>query len=159
MSDEFCGMCGSTENLHHSEVVPGNYSWYIFCKGGKCFDQYRDYAYYTNNLTNGIPYLWTLYSNEKYYSKVPERVVSETGEVEDLTCAYCGDKSPNVISHPRVPKKYKFTSFCKNDVCYKDFVIYMRSEIKHVPYALRTDKVEDMDVDKLIDEFEKMEIS
>src|SRR5579859_6287435 len=141
----FCAMCGSKELLYNYSITPCSYGRItLFCnRRSRCFKKYGQCLGGLSNtdLTNGVPNLWKRMRNdEKLFCQIPRREKNSKGELFELTCSYCGIKSTEVVSHPRVPKQYGFTSFCKNAVCYSSFTHYMDNVAKVcVPYALSRD--------------------
>jgi hypothetical protein len=140
----FCAMCGNRERLHNFKTTPSSYgSITLFCRRTNCYQNYGQCLGVSSDLSNGVPFIWAKVVNTerhlKYFCRVPDRKRNAKGRLIDLTCMYCGIQSVNVVSHPRVPKKYEHTSFCKNKVCYSSFTYYVDNVAKHrVPYAMST---------------------
>jgi hypothetical protein len=127
-----CSMCGKTDNL----ISVGTYS---VCKQGKCGDRYRRYHFNTGpkqSLLFGVPYIWqSNFSTDIHYRRenclpLPNQLDIH-GRVVDLTCSFCGIQNPKVIAHPRVLKRYRNNTFCKNEHCFNSFV-WM---VDHIGYS------------------------
>jgi hypothetical protein len=138
----YCPICGETDEtkLVRLGAIPDCYgAATVFCmkgdsKGyGDCFDKYRLHIMgRMTNLEHGIPALWINESfNPNKFCSVPERE-----EGVDLICDFCGTKNSNIISHPRMPKKYNATNFCMNNTCCSSYITYVDNPPR-IPFKIQ----------------------
>jgi hypothetical protein len=120
-----CSMCGKTENLI-------SYFTYSVCEQGDCADRYRLYHFNTGpkkDLSSGIPYIWqSKFSADVSYRK--KHCLPVSG-LRHLSCSFCGAQNSQVVEHPRIPKRYRNNTFCRNGHCFNSFV-WM---VDHIGYS------------------------
>jgi hypothetical protein len=143
-----CAMCGKDDNLVNyveDEKAPWFKSKLYVCKTGDCQRKYASYAgsaVYKNDLTHGIPYIWSTESKrDSYYRKMFCLAISENSSERSkcqyflrsqkqkcFTCGWCGARNDRVVLHPRLPKHFHAASFCMNATCLRDYV--QQSEVE-----------------------------
>ena len=133
---DWCGYCGSKENVEYHRSAPDQYGFRVFCKIGDCYTQYGVFVYSKGrNMTYGIP---TCFMRERIYQKKYKtsirRRLNKKGELQDLTCDYCGVTNSGVMTNVYLPQCYKDRNFCKNDVCCKEYTSF-KQNVKRIPHA------------------------
>jgi hypothetical protein len=133
----YCPVCDETDEtklVNHGSIPDCYGAATVFCNSdNQCFSKYRLYIMgRMTNLEFGVPAVWINESfNPKKFCPVPAR---EDGV--DLICDNCGVQNANVISHPRMPKKYDATNFCMNNTCCKNYIEY-KDNPQHIPFKIQ----------------------
>jgi hypothetical protein len=143
----YCAMCGERGADQHyvrHTCIPNRVTY--FCKDKECFDLYRYCAYEFYDLTHGIPHLWKVIVEEERrrkvyrhaYHKLRKHQHSSDDECDcsPYKCAYCGHSGENVILNICMPRRFSHTTFCRNNVCCKNYVAFVENKM-FVPVVFR----------------------
>jgi hypothetical protein len=132
----WCAFCGSEENIEHLNQyqAPIHVGYFDFCKDTECYEKYSAFKFseYTN-LSDGIPFVYgKLFPEKRRAVTKPE--LDANGEPMDLVCAFCGVRSPDVITNTSLIDS-EHADFCKNSKCCRRYVAFL-TKVKRIPHAL-----------------------